>query len=327
MPYMTCDTDTAEKIQFLAKWAPNQALARVFEKDERLIDRLRAHLGRYSLAGAAVKSAEALPRDLAADEKHTRLAGERVYLPTTVGGQCFLGTGVSPSAGEDDLTQVYQQFQEAAQQIAPDYQPSTVNTDGWQAAINAWKRLFLTICIIQCFFHAILSIRRAVSKATSAIYEQIAEKAWDAYQAVNWRSFSQRLRRLREWGHTLTDGLLTRKLLKLCEKRDRFSPAYDFTEGLRTSNMADRLMQGLDKYLFAKQYFHGTLASAYDNVRSYCLLTNCRPYNPLTVKVLQGSESPFERLNGFTYHDNWLQNLLIATSQQPIYHFQHKPTE
>ncbi len=233
----------------------------------------------------------------------------------------------SECPGEDDLTQVYQQFQEVAQQIDPEYQPNTVNTDGWHATINAWKRLFPTICIIQCFLHAVLSLKRAASKATSALYEQIAEKAWDAYQAVTWRSFSQRLRRLREWGHTLADGLLTRKLLKLCEKRDRFSPAYDFTEGLRTSNMADRLMQGLDKYLFAKQYFHGTPASAYDNVRSYCLLTDCRPYNPLTVKVLQGSESPFERLNGFTYHDNWLQNLLISTSTQPIYRFQHNPTE
>jgi hypothetical protein len=88
--------------------------------------------------------------------------------------------------------------------------------------------------------------------------------------------------------------------------------------------MIDRLMRGLDKYLFAKQYFHGTLVSAEYGVRAYCLLSNFRPYNPSTVKETEGSHSPFERLNGFTYHENWLENLLIATSRQEIYRFQHK---
>jgi hypothetical protein len=37
--------------------------------------------------------------------------------------------------------------------------------------------------------------------------------------------------------------------------------------------------------------------------------------------------TPFERLNGFSYRENWLQNLLIATSTPPIYRFQHKPIE
>lgn len=214
MPYMTCDTATAEKLLFLAKWVPNWALAHAFDKDERLIDRLHAHMGRYSLVGTTVKSAEALPRFLAADEKHTTLGGERVYLPTTVGEHCFLGVGVSPTASEADLTQAYQQFQEEAQQVAADYRPSTVNTDGWAATVNAWKTLFPTICIIQC--HAVLSIKRVATNATKALYEQIAEKTWDAYHAATKRRFSQRIRRLREWGRTLTDGPLKQKLLKLC---------------------------------------------------------------------------------------------------------------
>ncbi len=86
-------------------------------------------------------------------------------------------------------------------------------------------------------------------------------------------------------------------------------------------------MQGLDKYVFAKQHFHGTLASAEQGVRAYCLLTNFRPYNPTTVTALQGIQSPFERVNGFTYHENWLHNLLIATSGQSISRFQHKTIE
>lgn len=327
MPYMSCDTATADHILFLSKWAPDWALAHVFAKDVMFIYRLRTSVGRYSVVGTTIKSPEALPKDVAADEKHTHLAGEKVYVATSVGNHCLLGASVSPGASEADLTEAYRHMQEEAQGVDPTYAPETVNTDGWQATMNAWKALFPTICVIQCFLHAVLSIKRVASKRTKALYEQILERAWNAYHAPTKRHFSQRLRRVREWGETLTDGKLKEKLLKLCRKKLGFMAAYDFASCLRTSNMVDRLMQGLDKYLFAKQYFHGTLASAEQGVRAYCLLTNFRPYNPTTVKALQGIHCPFERVNGFTYHENWLHNLLIATSGQSISRFQHKTIE
>ena len=324
MPYMTCDTQTADNILFLAKWVPDWALARVFQKDVMTIYRLRTSLGRYNLVGTTVKDSTAIPKDVVADEKHSHISGEKVYIATTAGEHCFLGASVSPGAAEEELTNAYRQFQQEAQQAQPDYQPETVNTDGWKATMNAWKTLFPSICIIKCFLHAILSIKNAATKATKELYEQIVNKAWQVYEATTKRSFSQRLRRLRDWGKTLAESPLKDKLMKLCEKKSWFLPAYDFAKCLRTSNMIDRLMRGLDKYLFAKQYFHGTLVSAEYGVRAYCLLSNFRPYNPSTVKETEGSHSPFERLNGFTYHENWLENLLIATSKQEIYRFQHK---
>jgi hypothetical protein len=39
-----------------------------------------------------------LPRDLVADEKLTRVAKQQVYVPTTVGGGCFLGVSVVEAA-------------------------------------------------------------------------------------------------------------------------------------------------------------------------------------------------------------------------------------
>jgi hypothetical protein len=169
MPYMTCATATAEKILLLAKWAPDWALAQAFEQDEGLVYRLRVHFGRYSLVGTTIKSSVTLPSHVAADEKHSYLTGERISLPTTVGHHCFLGIGVSLGAGEAELTDGYRQFQEEAQHVAEGYQPETVNTDGWQATINAWKTLFPTICVIQCFLHAVLSIKRVASKATMIV--------------------------------------------------------------------------------------------------------------------------------------------------------------
>ncbi len=90
--------------------------------------------------------------------------------------------------------------------------------------------------------------------------------------------------------------------------------------------MIDRLMRGMDKYLFAKQDFHGTLVSAEYGIRAYCQLSNFRPamYNPVGGIKSHDTGSPFKQLNGFTYHGCWLQNMLIATSRQEIYRFQHK---
>jgi len=326
MPYMTCDTRTAEKILFLTKWAPTWALAHAFEKDVMTIHRLTTHMGRYSLVGTTVKTPESLPKDVGADEKHSTISGETVYIATTVAEQCFFGASVSVGAGEQALTEAYSQFQREAQQIQPDYQPETVNTDGWQATMNAWRCLFPAICLIQCFLHAILRIRNVATTATKALYDTIAENAWQVYAATAKRSFSQRIRRLREWGETLTDSPLKAKLLKLCEKKARFLPAYDCPTCLRTSNMIDRLMRGMDKYLAAHQDFHGTLVSAEYGIRSYCLLTNFRPslYNPIAGYTSRELRSPVKALNGFTYHGDWLQNMLIATSRQEVYRFQHK---
>jgi hypothetical protein len=329
MPYMTCDTATADDILFLATWAPDWALARVFKKDVMTIYRLRSSLGRYNLVGTTVKDPTVMPSDVVADEKHSTVAGEKVYIATTVGKNCFLGASVSGGAGEDALTAAYQQFQREAQQVQPDYQPETVNTDGWQATMNAWKTLFPQVCVIQCFLHAVLSLKNAATKASQAVYHQMADLAWEAYRATTKRSFAQRLRRLREWSDTLTDSPLKERLLKLCRKKAVFMPAYDHPSSLRTSTMLDRLMQGMDKYLFAKSYFHGTFPSAERGIRAYCLLTNFRPtaYNPIAHLRFRDKDSPFEQLNGFVYHDNWLHNLLIATSRQEIYRFQQKKLE
>jgi len=326
MPYMTCDTATAEQILFLRKWVPVWALAHAFHTDGMFIHRLTLQMGRYNIVGTTVKQPETLPEDVGADEKHTTLSGTTVYAATTVAKNCFLGASVSPGAGEADLTEAYRQFHREAQQVQPAYQPKTVNTDGWQATTNAWHTLFPSICVIPCFLHAVLRIRNVATTATMAWYERIIEQVWEAYRATNKRQFSQRLRRLREWGKSLHETPLKAALLKLCRNREGFAAAYDFPTCLRTSNMVDRLMRGMDRYLFAHQGFHGTLVSAEYGIRSYRLLTNFRPscYNPLAGGANGECESPFTRLNGFRYHTSWLQNMLVATSGQAIYRFQHK---
>ena len=183
--------------------------------------------------------------------------------------------------------------------MALDYQPKTVNTDGWKATENAWRAAFPLICILRCFLHAMLSLRNVSTQRTKDLYDIMVEKAWQVYEAGTARSFSQRLRRLREWGSTLADSPLKAKLLKLCQHKQGFLPAYQFPHCLRTSHMIDRLMKGMDKYVFAKQYFHGTLVSAQLGIRAYCLVSNFRPYayNLIAGIKNRDTRSAFEQLN------------------------------
>ena len=106
-------------------------------------------------------------------------------------------------------------------------------------------------------------------------------------------------------------------MLALCYKAPLFKLAFDFPSAYRTSNALDRLMNYQDRLLYAMQYLHGTKESARLYVRAMALFWNFHPYGSQTQAKYGGQRnSPFEGLNGFRYHDNWLHNLLIASSLQ-----------
>src|SRR5207247_1010642 len=67
---------------------PCWAIAHVFGRDAMYWYRLEQGLGRFSLVGTTVKNPERLPKDLVADEKHSWLKGERVYIATTAAQDC-----------------------------------------------------------------------------------------------------------------------------------------------------------------------------------------------------------------------------------------------
>lgn len=279
--------------------------------------RLERSLGRFSLVGTTVQAAERLPRHLVADEKHTTLVDGRshkVYLATTAGGGCCLGMALAETAGADDLTAAYGVFRDEARRLDPDYRPATVNTDGWPATQAAWRALFQGVTLILCFLHAFLKIRdRAVHmKETFAC---LRERVWEAYHAPDARSFSQRLRRLREWAKDhVGKGVVREKVLALCNKRRAFIRAYDHPGCYRTSNHVDRLLRRLDYHLYCTQHLHGTPEAAEQGLRGWALIHNFAPSCPEVVRESPGLRSPAERLNGMRYHAEWLQNLLVSAS-------------
>lgn len=73
-------------------------------------------------------------------------------------------------------------------------------------------------------------------------------------------------------------------------------------------------MKFQDRRLYASQHFHGTIQSATNIMRAHALIVNFCSYCPKTIQDKGGINSPFEQLNGFRYRDNWLENLLVASS-------------
>lgn len=313
LPYMMGDANDVEKALFLRRFAvPFWALTYVFGQNDMYWYRLTTRFGRNNIVGTTIKDPSHLPQDLLADEKHTHFNGHKAYVATTVGANCILGTSIELSADEDHLTQAYRQFKDEVEQLKPNYQPKTVNTDGWAATQLAWKTLFPTIVIIQCFLHAYITIRSRC-KGLKALFPLICQQVWDIYHAEDLADFEQRIEQLQAWAQSHLTGSSLESVLKLCHKSPLFAVAFDYPTAYRTSNMLDRHMNPMDRCLHSSRYFHGHLMSAEFQIRAWALFHNFQPYCP-RAKIRQSYSSPFQQVNGFVYHDNWLQNLLVASS-------------
>jgi hypothetical protein len=284
MPYMTENTDIAEKVLLLRKYSvPFWVLADVFGRDAMHWFRMEQSLGRNSLVGTTIRRPEDLPEHLDADEKHSWLSGEKVYAATTVGSGCILGTAVVKDAGEDSLKKAYGVFKHEVQCLHPDYSPKTVGTDGWSATKKAWNFLFCTTFIICCFLDVFIKIRDRSKKKYRDIYHEVASKLWVCYKANNKTSFVQRVRRLTEWAvQKGVPDVILNPIEKLRKNINQYSIGYDFKGSHRTSNMLDRFMQGMDRHLFSTRYFHKTLTSANNSIRGWALIYNFTPFNPTT---------------------------------------------
>ncbi len=314
MPYMTGYTNDVEKALFLRKWAvPPWALAYVFGRNENYWYRLENRFGRNSIVGTTVKEADKLPKDLLADEKHTRFNGDKAYIATTVGQDIVLGASITLGADEDSLTEAYGHFKTEAQNVSPDYSPDTVNTDGWLSTHLAWLALFPSITIILCFLHSFINIR-ARCKSMNEHYHTITPIVWETYHALDPVPFTVQIDELKSWAKaTLPDGTGLEAILKLCAKAPKFLLAYKHPSAYRTSNMVDRHMDPMNRYLDSCKYYHGHLMSAEYGIRAWALLLSFWPYCP-RAKVAKEFQSPAHKLNGRLYHHNWLHNLLISAS-------------
>jgi hypothetical protein len=101
LPYMVGYSDEVENALFLRRFdVPFWALTYVFGRNDMYWQRLVASFGRNDIVGTTVKDPHRLPKHLLADEKHTRLNGEKASIATTVAQDCLLGASLSVAADE-----------------------------------------------------------------------------------------------------------------------------------------------------------------------------------------------------------------------------------
>ena len=285
-----------------------------FGKNESFWYCLTQSLSKNSIVGSTNYQPTAqVSENLSVDEKHIEIKGEKHYIATTVAQGCIMGAEIAEKADEEELTKSYGVFKDEATALNPDYQPKSINTDGWGATINSMKKLFEFAILIRCFLHAFLKIRNEAKRKIQEEFDLCAKLVWECYRADNKRSFSQRIRRLREWALANMKAVKMQKaVIKLCDRRNEFMSCFDNKNAHRTSNMLDRLMRLMDRKIFKAQGFHGSKEAANNGIRAFSLLHNFAPSCPKSRK--EDLKSPAERLNGFAFSENWLKNLLIASS-------------
>ena len=308
MPYHTDKTEYVSKgLDMHNSGSSFESVGRVLGKNAMFWYNTFCSIGKNSIISTTVKDISKLPKHIAADEKHTKCCGEKVYIATTVANGCILGAAVSESPGDDGLLAAYSEFMKETWQLNPDYYPESVNTDGWKATKNTWKSFSEMTVLVLCFLHSALKIQNFSKKIPQQ--RELMTKVWDCYKAESFTILSQRLRRLNEWA--IKENLPERIIIKtgeLIQKKREFKPGIEMDKAHRTSNMVDRLMNFQDKALSSAKHLHGH-NSANLFVRAHALIWNFHPY---CKKVKR--HSPFEDLNGFIYHQNWLENMMIATS-------------
>jgi len=300
LPYLKGVTKKVSDGLFLRKYnVPYHAIARINGKNPMFWYRLELTLSQYNIVGTTIKNKVYLPQHLLMDEHHTKLRNKKIYICTTVGADCFLGANVVASMQHPDLEKAYGKFKKEVQQIMPNYQPISINTDGYQSTKKAIEQLFDTTALLRCFLHSFLKIRNCGTKAYSLYFDDVATLVWKCYYAKNKRAFAQQIAHLKHWTlHFVPDSPFKKAILNLCKKKEFFC-LYDYPDGRKTSNMLDRLMKYQDRRLYATQNFHGTLPSANAAVRAHALLINFCPFSPQTIQNKGNINSPFEQVNGF----------------------------
>ncbi len=162
--------------------------------------------------------------------------GEDAYIATTVGNGCFWGASISLGADESSLTQAYGVFKNEAQALDQDYEPKTVNTDGFKSTRNAWTTLFAQSVLILCFLHGFIRIRDGAKRLT--IFPELATRVWEVYRQESYEHFIDKITVLKLWTEYSRKSLTERcfeAVMKLCDRAHEYAVAYHHPGCLRTS--------------------------------------------------------------------------------------------
>jgi len=115
MPDFSGTTDGLKQpLELLAHGVPLWLIVKVFGHHEMFWLRQQPRLGRNSIVGKPVRTADTLPEHLAAGEQHTHWRGEKGYIATMDAKGWLLGVALTDQANGKSLTEAYGVFQKEA---------------------------------------------------------------------------------------------------------------------------------------------------------------------------------------------------------------------
>jgi Transposase, Mutator family len=316
MPYMSgLAQDVSFGLLLILFGVPFWLVAYGLGRDSMYWYRLFRHLGRFNLVGTTLIDPTKMPKDLVVDEKISYWAAQEVYACMTVGGDCILGMGLSQEESESALSRAYGKFKTAIQRLIPDYQPISINSDGWAATKKALKNLFPKATIVLCFLHSVIKIRQVAQKEPKK--QELFDKVWAIYHSPDANSFDDAVLHLDNWAkENVVKDSVKERIAKIGKRKEEFKTFFDAPTAKRTTNMVDRLMKPVDRFLFMKQYFHGNFKSAELMLNALALCINFAPFAPRTKCKNKDNFwlSRSHALNNKIFDENWLRNLLSAAS-------------
>ena len=311
-PYMTARVEELTgSLLLLSIGVPLWVVVRIFGRNEMYWYRQLEQLGRNSLVGTTVQTSSNLPEHLAADEHHADWCGSKGYLAMTAAKGCILGIGLTDEADEKHLAEAYGVFAKEAQDVSADYQPKSVNTDGWWATQNAFLSLFPAISIVLCFLHGFLKIRDRCFKE-----HELHKRIWEVYFARSASDFRLRMESFKTWFNSQTwKTYVVEMTSKLWKRTEQYAQAYEHPDSYRTSNQVDRPMNRIKRVLYAGRGLHGHRRSSELHLRGTALLNNFRPFAPRS-NLQRASTCPAHQLSKRVYSENWVENLQLAASMR-----------
>jgi len=312
MPSFTGTTDELRiPMELIAHGTALWIIVKVFGRNEMFWLRQKQRLGRNSIVGTTVKDPSKLPLHLAADEHHAKWRGEKGFIATTAAQDCLLGVALTDKANDKALAEAYGVFHAEATAVNQDYNPKTVNTDGWFSTQNAFKSMFPAIITILCFLHGFLKIRDRGRKEF-----ELHERVWEIYHSETAEMFDERMSSFRGWFESKEKEWskpVKEMTAKLFKRSDQYRESLHHPGCYRTSNQVDRLMNRMTRLMYSGRGIHGNHVASELRLRGWALMRNFVPYAHRSGETRKYS-SPANKLNEHSYPDNWLENLQISAS-------------
>lgn len=123
-------------------------------------------------------------------------------------------------------------------------------------------------------------IKNCSKKRCQSLYAKIEQQVWDIYHATDRQDFFRQMADFQIWATRELTGPVLEAAHKLCAKADSFALAFDHPSAYRTSNMIDRHIIPLDRWLFASRHFHGNWSSLNSRYAPGCSFTTSHPTVP-----------------------------------------------